>query len=336
MAADSNSALLGLLMQGTGNNSNSWGDNLNNFVFAYLEQAIAGYVGKTLAGGAATLTAAQHRAGMIEFTGTLSSNATVTVDNSSKRWRFFNNTTGNYVVLVKTAAGNPIEIPQGTHKDVVCDGNDNLYRLDADKVGNLIHHAGSTAPPGTMACSGGTYVRADHPDLFSRIGTTWGAGNGVTTAGLPNFTDTNRFLRAAGGSLAVGSYQASQNKAHTHTASGTTTVTGTTDSQGAHQHDVFLKDPGHKHKANQPTQTRNDGTSVASFFAFSTSQDTTTDFTGITIGSVNGTANDNRTASAGSHSHTVTASGTTTVTVASDGGTEARPESAAVLICVVI
>lgn len=34
--------------------------------------------------------------------------------------------------------------------------------------------------------------------------------------------DTNRYLRAAGGSLTAGTYQANQNAAHTHTASGTT------------------------------------------------------------------------------------------------------------------
>ncbi|MBR0741156.1 hypothetical protein JQ581_29915 [Bradyrhizobium liaoningense] len=63
-----------------------------------------------------------------------------------------------------------------------------------------------------------------------------------------------------------------------------------------HQHNVFLRDPGHNHTAYQPTQNRNDGTSTLSFFAFATLQATSTNTTGITIGSVAGVANDNSTA----------------------------------------
>lgn len=333
MPSDTNSALLGLLMQATGNNNNTWGDNLNNFVFAYLEQAIAGYVTKTVTGGADTLSAAQHRAGMVEFAGTLTSNCTVTVDNVSKRWRIFNNTDGAYVLLLKTASGDAIEIPQGTHKDVVCDGADNLYREDEDEVGNAVVHFGTTAPAGTLAASGGTYVRADHPNLYNKIGTTWGAGNGATTAGLPNLTDTNRFLRAAGGSLAVGTYQSSQNKAHTHTTSASTTVTASTDSQGSHSHTATSTDGGHAHSNPSaglaqagPDNGGVVGMSGNTYGGAGTPNNTNTGFASITTSI----------ASNGAHTHTVTASATTTVTVNSDGGTEARPESAAVLICIKI
>jgi hypothetical protein len=67
----------------------------------------------------------------------------------------------------------------------------------------------------------------------------------------------------------------------------------------SHQHNVYLKDPGHTHTALQASQTRNDGTSVASLFAFATVQATSSSLTGMTIGSVNGTANDNLTTAAG-------------------------------------
>lgn len=326
MPTDTTSALLGLLLQATGNNNNTWGDNLNNFVFAYLEQAVAGYSTKTVTGGAATLTAAQRRSAMIEFNGVLTSNCTVTMDNTPKRWRIFNNTSGNFVLLLKTAAGAAIEIPQGTHKDVICNGADVLYREDEEEVGTFVLHGGTTPPPGTLACAGGTYVRADHPNLFSKIGTTWGAGNGVTTAGLPNLTDTNRFLRAAGGSIAVGTYQASQNKAHNHTSTATTTVTGSTDSQGAHSHTATSTDSGHSHSYTGPLGgTRQDGTQS---YTVNPAQAGTTG-TGFAQITTTITAN-------GAHTHTISASATTSVTVNSDGGTEARPESAAVLVCIKI
>jgi microcystin-dependent protein len=328
MAADFNSAILGLLMQGTGNNNNSWGDNLNNFVFAYLEQAIAGFVNKAVTGGPISLTAAEHRAGMLRFSGTLTSNVIVTVDNTSKRWRIGNVTTGNFVLLIKTASGNPTEIPQGTWKDIICDGANSLIRLDHADVGKLVMHCGTTAPPGTLAAAGGTYVRADHPDLYNVIGTTWGPGNGITTAGLPDFVSNNRFMRAAGGSLSVGTYQTSQNKAHSHSVSGTPAVGSlTTDSQGSHTHTATVNDPGHSHNALQPTQSRNDGTSVASLFAFATLQATSSNTTGISVTN----------ASAGAHTHTVTGTLTAgSLGTVSDGGTEARPENGAVLVCIIV
>jgi microcystin-dependent protein len=342
MPSDTNSALLGLLMQATGNNNNTWGDNLNEFVFTYLEQAVAGYVTKSVTGGAATLTAAQQRAGMIEFTGTLTSNSTVTVDNISKRWRIFNNTDGAFVLLMKTASGTAIEIPQGTHKNVICDGADNLYRDDEDEVGNFVLHGGTTAPAGTLACSGGTFVRADHPNLFDKIGTTWGAGNGVTTAGLPDFVTNNRFMRAAGGSLSVGTYQSSQNKAHTHTASASTSVTGSTSSNGDHYHSAGIYDPSHQHSMYNSGVAQagpdnggvvgNDGGSNG-WGGVRSSYPTQGAYTGVRVNSTNGL---DTTYTSGAHTHTISASATTTVTVNSDGGTEARPENGAVLVCIKI
>lgn len=335
MAADTNSTLLGLLLQGTGNNNNTWGSNLNDFVFTYLENALAGYTTKAVTGGAATLTAAQHRAGFIEFTGTLSSNSTVTLDNTSKHWRFFNNTSGAFVLLVKTASGTAIEIPQGTHKDVWCDGSDHLYRLDADTVGNFVHHGGTTAQAGTLACSGGTYVRADHPDLFAKIGTTWGVGNGATTAGLPNLTDTNRFLRAADGvTVTVGTYQANQNLAHTH-AGATFSGTSSTESadhthtqQGTFASGAMSANADHTHAAER---TNGVGLSAGGGAA-GTGVGTTT-----TTGSTNLAHTHSTTISGAttgkSATHTHTYSGTTG-TIPSSGGTEARPESAGVLICI--
>lgn len=326
MPADTNSTLLGLLLQGTGNNSNSWGDNLNNFVFTYLENAVAAYTTKSVTGGADTLTAAQHRAAMLEFTGTLSSNCTVTVDNTAKRWRFFNNTSGSYVLLVKTASGTAIEIPQGTHKDVICDGSDHLYRLDKAEVGSFLHYGGTSAPSGYLACSGSTFVRADHPDLFTAIGTTWGAGNGVTTAGLPNFTDTNRFLRAADGStVAVGAYQASQNKSHTHTGSGTTANGGV-----AHTHTYSGT------ASVTVTTTRTDVNYGGNSDNFQTIAGTngrlnilSGQLTSTGTGTYSGTTS---AASATDHTHTYSF----TTSTGSADGTEARPESAGVLICIKI
>lgn len=43
-----------------------------------------------------------------------------------------------------------------------------------------------TAPPNWLPCDGRAVSRAEYSDLFSAIGTSFGAGNGSTTFNLPN------------------------------------------------------------------------------------------------------------------------------------------------------
>ena len=63
--------------------------------------------------------------------------------------------------------------------------------------------AGSTAPRGYVFCDGRVLSRTQYPQLFSRIGVTFGAGDGATTFNVPNLTD--RFAVGAGGQYPMGS-----------------------------------------------------------------------------------------------------------------------------------
>lgn len=56
-------------------------------------------------------------------------------------------------------------------------------------VGSLIYFAGSNAPVGYLACPTvqTDVYRSSYPALFEAIGTTWGAGDGSTTFGIPWF-----------------------------------------------------------------------------------------------------------------------------------------------------
>jgi hypothetical protein len=47
----------------------------------------------------------------------------------------------------------------------------------------------SNPPIGYMHASGGTRVRLEYPDLFNAIGTSYGAGDGTTTFGIPDTTE---------------------------------------------------------------------------------------------------------------------------------------------------
>ena len=60
----------------------------------------------------------------------------------------------------------------------------------------IISNVSSTVPSGFLACIGGTQSRSTYARLFGVIGTTYGAGDGSTTFGIPDFEGC--FLRGAG------------------------------------------------------------------------------------------------------------------------------------------
>ncbi len=73
-------------------------------------------------------------------------------------------------------------------------------------VGTLFPYAGdvSTPPTGFLACDGSAVSRTMYPDLFSVLGTTWGAGDGSTTFNLPRSEDL--VMRGASATNPVGTY----------------------------------------------------------------------------------------------------------------------------------
>ena len=54
------------------------------------------------------------------------------------------------------------------------------------KTGMIIPFGGSTAPSGWLKCDGSEVSRTTYSNLFSVIGTTYGAGDGSTTFNIPN------------------------------------------------------------------------------------------------------------------------------------------------------
>lgn len=71
------------------------------------------------------------------------------------------------------------------------DGIDSAVSANVVKPGTLIMFAGSTPPAGYIACPVAVtnVSRATYAALFAAIGTTWGAGDGSSTFGLPYFPD---------------------------------------------------------------------------------------------------------------------------------------------------
>lgn len=331
MAADTYDSVLGLLLMGTGNDNNSWGDNANNSVFKIAARAIAGTNTITRTSGTEDLSTVTPPSGMRldidmiqNLTGALVGDVTVQVPAVSKLWLFRNNTTNGFFVYVKTSGGTAVQVPQGTSKWLYCDGT-NVQRLDKEQIGDLVHSGCATVQSGTLQCNGASLLRSAYPDLFAKIGTTWGAVDG-THFTLPNYVTNNRFLRAAGGSIAVATTQSNQNAAHTHTISGAPAVgTLTSDNPGNHTHVNTLTDPGHTHSV----PARSVEVSGHQYGGGPSGNDTA----GVTGSSTTGISINN--AAAGGHTHNITGTLTAgTLATVSQGGTEARPENAAVLICI--
>ena len=91
------------------------------------------------------------------------------------------------------------------------DENGNLVKItiggDTELVltGSCVLATSTTAPPGTLIADGSEVSRQAYDKLFSKIGTDYGEGDGVTTFALPDWRD--EFPRFSGTERAVGSKQ---------------------------------------------------------------------------------------------------------------------------------
>lgn len=144
--------------------------------------------------------------------------------------------------------------------------------LNAVPPGAVAAFARNSAPTGWLKANGAAVSRTAYASLFAAIGTTFGAGDGSTTFNLPDlrgefarFWDDGRGVDAG---RAFGSWQASQNLSHTHSAS--------TGSSGDHSHTVPFRYGTYVGGAGEPA------------------------------GSAGGSYQNVATSSAGSHTHTVT------------------------------
>lgn len=120
------SALLGLELQQTGENSNIWGTKTNNNL-NLVEDAIAAYTTVNIVAAITTLTdldgsVDQSRSAILQFNGALVSAATIEVPQTSKIWFMKNNTSGGQNVTVKTAVGTGLVLPAGIGIFVINDG----------------------------------------------------------------------------------------------------------------------------------------------------------------------------------------------------------------------
>lgn len=127
----------------------------------------------------------------------------------------------------------------------------NSTSINIQPIGMEIPWGSNTPPAGWIMGYGQNVSRTTYAKLFGRYGTTYGAGDGSTTFGVPDYRGRAPFGRDDMGGAAAGRLTA-----------GISGVAGTTlgaagGSEYMHQHTHNISDPTHTHVINDPTHSHN-------------------------------------------------------------------------------
>lgn len=294
---------LHLELQGTGDNSGTWGSVLNTADFTIIDNVLGGVQTLSLSNVNVTVTTVQSQNNTFKLTGALTGNVIITFPAIGRTIFVVNSTTGNFsVTLACAGAGTSTVITQGRNGFFVLDAVNVIAQTDTGTpIGQVAAFAMSSVPTGWLECNGAAISRSTFSALFALVSTTYGPGNGVTTFNIPDMR--GYFARgwshgsAVDSGRALGSTQAAAFASHLHTFTG--------NQLAPHNHDVHAA--GARHGSN--------GTSLgASFPAADGDQFTNT--TAPTLTTTSDTA------------------GTPTGAIGLTGGTETRPINLALMFCI--
>jgi hypothetical protein len=165
------SPLLRTELPANGDQPGSWGTTVNTNVGTLLEQAIAGSLSIAMADADLTLTASNgvtdqaRYASLLLTGGALTVTRNVIIPNSQKGYIVYNNTTSGQSIVVKTAAGAGVTIPNGYGCQVICDGANSTSQrtpfysavTNAVSLGSLLV-SGAVTVSGASTLSGTTTV----------------------------------------------------------------------------------------------------------------------------------------------------------------------------------
>ena len=191
----------------------------------------------------------------------------------------------------------PAEYPMEIGKAVSATRLNINFQEDKTPVGTIMAYTLGTKPNGTLVADGSIISRTANARLFDVIGTTYGAGDGATTFGLPNFE--GEFLRGLDSARTIGDTQAD--------ATAVNGLASTTASAGTHNHTLQSMNSG-SHVADTPYIQM---TTANYFYSFID--------VGLPLSSYGAPIQD-----AGAHTHTISMS----------GDSETRPANKSVLYAI--
>jgi microcystin-dependent protein len=216
--------------------------------------------------------------------------------------------------------------------------------IDDSEVGRIDTFAMATPPPGWFRANGAAVSRTVYAALFAKIGTTYGAGDGVSTFNLPD--PRGKFIRALDDGRGIdvgrvlGSSQADEVRSHSHTgsssaagghghtgssgAAGNHAHTASSDAQGAHAHTVKEGSTNPSMVGGELLASGDDVTQVAG--STSTTSTDGAHAHNITVNAVGDHSHAITINAIGDHSHAITINAT--------GGGETRPQNIAFLVCI--
>jgi len=154
----------------------------------------------------------------------------------------YKNLNGNFEVIYCTGKGAGTVTHSATTKShpigesiamtITAEAIDNIFQKNDELSGNaqilaqtgsIIAYGKNVAPSGWIACDGSAISRTTYANLFSVIGTTYGAGDGSTTFLVPNMNGSVIGAYKSGGqtftSLGLKLGSKTINTSHTHTIS---------------------------------------------------------------------------------------------------------------------
>ena len=209
---------LGIELQATGENAGTWG-NKTNVNLQVIEQIAGGFTQQALtSGGTVTLTSADSGTGdvlahrMIEFTGSLSGNAVVTIPLDVQNFYFLrNSSSGAYTVQFKYASGSGSSVTfSATDKGdklvfaTADDGtNPNIKELTLDASGTVTETGTQTLTNKTLTSPKiGTSILDTNGNELFLLTATGSAVNQLTYANAA--TGNKPSLTASGGDTNIG------------------------------------------------------------------------------------------------------------------------------------
>ena len=117
-------------------------------------------------------------------------------------------------------------------------------------IGNIIAFTGQSVPSGYLVCDGSAVGREEYPELFAVIGTSYGAGDGISTFNIPSIS--GKTLLCTSPSHLIGSFGgeethrivSSEMPSHAHTVPAHT-----------HENTISIRTPSLSHTITQPSFT---------------------------------------------------------------------------------
>ena len=176
--ASTYSTSLRIQLIGTGDQSGIWGTTTNTNLGTLIEQAITGYRTISVAGlttytlSSLNGTSDEARNAVLNFTGALSANCTVTAPAVNKIYIVSNNTSGGYGIIMTTGAGTTVTVPNAQTYIVYSNGT-NFYFASNFNAGNVQITGGTIdgTAIGNTVPSTGNFTTVTTPTITSTTGT---------------------------------------------------------------------------------------------------------------------------------------------------------------------